>query len=78
MISSEEHESADISMTKQAGYRIAVINSSANTGKPLASNYMLRPNMDLQRHYVINNMSMYIKTYSDEIVLFGRNFESFE
>ena len=74
MISSEKHESADVSMTKQAGYRIAVINSSGNTGKSLVSNYMLRPNMDLQRHYVINNMSMYSKTYSDEIILSGENF----
>ncbi|WP_298809742.1 hypothetical protein [uncultured Psychrobacter sp.] len=75
MISSEKHESADVSMTKQAGYRIAVINSSGNTGKSLVSNYMLRPNMDLQRHYVINNMSMYSKTYSDEIILSGENFD---
>lgn len=37
---------------------------------------MLRPNMDLQRHYVINNMSMYSKTYSDEIVLSGENFDA--
>lgn len=74
MISSENHESADISMTKQAGYRIAVINSSGNTGKSLVSNYMLRPNMDFQRHYVINNISMYSKTYSDEIILSGENF----
>ncbi|MGP4864156.1 hypothetical protein ACTXGK_08175 [Psychrobacter sp. T6-5] len=75
MISSEKHESADVSMTKQAGYRIVVINSSGNTGKSLVSNYMLRPNMDLQRHYVINNMSMYSKTYSDEIILSGENFD---
>lgn len=32
--------------------------------------------MDLQRHYVINNMSMYSKTYSDEIVLSGENFDA--
>lgn len=38
MISSEKYESADVSMTKQAGYRIAVINSSGNTGKSLVSN----------------------------------------
>ncbi|MGB2784813.1 hypothetical protein [Psychrobacter sp.] len=75
MISSEKYESADIGMTKQAGYRIAVINSSGNTGKSLASNYMLRPNMNLQRHYVINHLSMYSKTYSDEIVLSGRDFD---
>ena len=75
MISSEKHESAAVSMTKRTGYRIAVINSSGNTGKSLVSNYMLRPNMYLQRHYVINNMSMYSKTYSDEIILSGENFD---
>lgn len=75
MISSEKYESVDTSMTKRTGYRIAVINSSGNTGKSLVSNYMLRPNMDLQRHYVIGNLSMYSKTYSDEIVLSGKNFD---
>ena len=75
MISSEKYESADVSMAKRSGYRIAVINYSGNTGKSLVSNYMLRPNMDLQRHYVINSMSMYNKTYSDEVILSGENFD---
>lgn len=75
MISSEKYKSADASMTKRTGYRIAVINSSGNTGKSLVSNYMLRPNMDLQRHYVISNPSMYSKTYADEIILSGENFD---
>ena len=75
MISFEKYESADVGRAKQAGYRIAVINYSGNTGKSLVSDYMLRPNMELQRHYVINNMSMYNKTYSDEIVLSGGSFD---
>lgn len=76
MISSEKYESVDTGMKKQARYRIAVINSSGNTGKSLASNYMLMPNMDLQSHYVINNLSMYYsKTYSDEIVLSVKDFD---
>jgi len=75
MISSEKDELADASMTKEVRYRIAVINSSGNTGKSLASDYLLRPRMDLQGHYVINNMSMYNKTYSDEIVLSGGSFD---
>lgn len=75
MISSEKDELADASMIKEVRYRIAVINSSGNTGKSLASDYLLRPRMDLQSHYVINNMSMYNKTYSDEIVLSGGSFD---
>lgn len=75
MISSKKDRLSDGSMITEARYRIAIINYSGNTGKSLASNYLLRPNMSLQGHYVINNMSMYNKTYSDEVLLLGENFD---
>ena len=73
MISSERYKLVDGSMINEVKYRIAVINYSGNTGKSLASNYLLRPHMISQDHYVISDMSIYNKTYSDEILLLSRN-----
>lgn len=75
MISSKKDKLSDGSAIKDARGRIAIINYSGNTGKSLASNYLLRPYMCLQSHYVISNMTMYNKTYSDEILLLGENFD---
>lgn len=74
MIESKKYIPEGFRVLNKTKFRIAVINYLGNTGKSIVSDYLLRLYMDLECHYVINNMEVYNKTYSDEIVLSGESF----
>lgn len=75
MIKSKKEILENFGALNETRFCVAVTSYSGNTGKSIVSNYLLRLHMDLQSHYVINNMDVYNKTYSDEIVMSGENFD---
>lgn len=74
MVESKKYIPEGFNALNKTKFRVAVVNYLGNTGKSIVSDYLLRLYMDLECHYVINNMKMYNKTYSDEIVLSGEDF----
>lgn len=75
MIKSKKEILEGFDALNETRFCVAVASYSGNTGKSIVSNYLLRLHMDLQSHYVINNMGFYNKTYSDEIVMSGESFD---